>query len=121
MVLRDHVDRSTPVPSERLSPTVAEMVEDIVGCKWSLRILQLVGDGGTRPSAIIRHCPGLSVKVMNERLRKLTRFGIVSRTVHGDRPPIQVEYKLTAFGRRFAGVLKSIRELQERVDREGDA
>ncbi len=95
---------------------VAAMVESIVGCKWSIRVLQLCADGQNQPSALLRACPGLSAKVLNERLRKLLRFGIVQRTAYGDRPPIKVEYLLTPFGRRFLVILDEIRRLQEAVD-----
>ena len=95
---------------------VALKVESILGCKWAIRLLQLVADGYTRPSAILRACPGLSAKVMNERWRMMIRFGVVRRTVFGDHPPIQVEYALTGFGRRLMGVLEEVRRLQEDVD-----
>ena len=54
---------------------------------------------------------------MNERLRKMLRFGIVSRTVLGDKPPLEVEYVLTPFGLRFIEILDEVRRLQEAVDR----
>ncbi|MGH9617246.1 MAG: winged helix-turn-helix transcriptional regulator [Acidobacteriaceae bacterium] len=95
---------------------VASMVESIVGCKWSVRLLQLCAEGHSRPSAFLRACPGLSAKVMNERLRKMARFGIVQRTVFGEKPPIEVEYRLTLFGLRFMGVLDEVHRLQEAVD-----
>jgi DNA-binding HxlR family transcriptional regulator len=97
-------------------PPVAEMVESIVGCKWSLRLLQLCKDGTTRPNAIRRACVGLSAKVMNERLQKLTRFGILERTVLGDKPPIEVNYALTGFGRRFCTLLDEVHKLQLALD-----
>ena len=53
---------------------------------------------------------------MNERLRKMTRFGIMQRTVFGEKPPVEVEYRLTPFGRRFMGILEEVRRLQEAVD-----
>ncbi len=96
---------------------VAAQVESVLGCKWSIRLLQLVAQGCSRPSAILRACPGLSAKVMNERWRMMIRYGIVRRTVFGDRPPIQVEYALTAFGRRFIRILDEVRRLQEDLDR----
>ncbi|MDH4036845.1 MAG: helix-turn-helix transcriptional regulator [Candidatus Krumholzibacteria bacterium] len=96
---------------------VASMVESIVGCKWSVGLLRLLADGCSRPSAILRASTGLSAKVMNERLRKMLRFGIVSRTVFGDKPPVEVEYVLTPFGRRFIGIIEEVRRLQEAVDR----
>ncbi|MFN0242248.1 MAG: winged helix-turn-helix transcriptional regulator [Planctomycetota bacterium] len=95
---------------------VASMVESIVGCKWSVSLLRLLADGCSRPSALLRASTGLSAKVMNERLRKMLRFGIVSRTVLGDKPPIEVEYALTPFGQRFMGIIEEVRRLQTAVD-----
>lgn len=61
--------------------------------------------------------PGLSAKVLNERLRKLQRFGILRKLSYPEIPP-RVEYHLTEFGQKFSAVLDSIerleRELQER-------
>ncbi len=53
---------------------------------------------------------------MNERLRKMTRYGILRRTVFGEKPPLEVEYALTSLGRRFMGILDEVRRLQEAVD-----
>src|SRR5215203_3244670 len=88
----------------------ARMVEDIVGCKWSLTVLGLISDGVHRPGAMQRRVPGLTAKVLNERLRKLLRFGIIERQIFAEVPP-RVEYRLTTFGRRFDGVLKEIAAL----------
>lgn len=95
---------------------VASMVESIVGCKWSVRLLQLCAEGHNRPAMVLRACPGLSAKVMNERWRKMIRFGIMRRTVFGSKPPVEVEYQLTPFGRRFIRILDEVRRLQEAVD-----
>ena len=86
------------------------MVEDIIGCKWSLSVLGLIASGVNRPGAMQRRVAGLTAKVLNERLRKLLRFGIIERHVFAEVPP-RVEYTLTAFGRRFDGVLKEIAAL----------
>ncbi|MBI1297294.1 HxlR family transcriptional regulator [bacterium] len=95
---------------------VASMVESMIGCKWSVRLLQLCAEGYRRPSAFLRACPGLSSKVMNERLRKMIRFGILQRTVFGEKPPVEVEYLLTPFGLRFMGLIDEVQRLQEAVD-----
>jgi DNA-binding HxlR family transcriptional regulator len=92
------------------------MVESVIGCKWSVRLLQLCAEGYRRPSAFLRACPGLSAKVMNERLRKMIRFGILQRTVFGEKPPVEVEYRLTPFGLRFMGLIDAVRRLQEAID-----
>lgn len=106
---RRESDNENPIP-------VASMVESIIGCKWSVRLLQLCAEDHHRPSAFLRACPDLSSKVMNERLRKMTRFGILKRTVFGDKPPVEVEYRLTPLGCRFMQILEEVRRLQEAID-----
>ena len=95
---------------------VASMVESIIGCKWSVRLLELCAEGHSRPSEFLRACPGLSAKVMNERLRKMIRFGVLERTIRGEKPPVAVNYLLTPFGRRFVRMLDEVRRLQEAVN-----
>ncbi|MGQ9915549.1 MAG: winged helix-turn-helix transcriptional regulator [Thermogutta sp.] len=65
---------------------------------------------------MLRNCPGLSAKVLNQRFRELVRFGIITRVVHGDTPPVQVEYRLTGFGEGFVSVLDSVWQLQEALE-----
>lgn len=95
----------------RKPASVSRMVEDIVGCKWSLSVLSLIAAGVTRPGAMQRRVEGLTAKVLNERLQKLLRFGIIEREVFAEVPP-HVEYRLTAFGRRFSSVLEQIAALE---------
>ncbi len=93
------------------------MVEDIIGCKWSLIVLCLIEEGMTRPGSMQRSVAGLSAKVLNERLRKLLRFGIIERQVFAEVPP-HVEYRLTPYGRRFTRIIAAIRELEGEIERE---
>lgn len=110
-------DRSPADRETGAAIPVSAMVESIVGCKWSVRLLQLCAEGHSRPSAFLRACPGLSAKVMNERWRKMLRFGIVLRSVSGEKPPVEVEYRLTPFGERFLEIIGAVRRLQEEVDK----
>lgn len=100
-------------------PSVAGMVESVVGCKWSLRVLALVRGGVNRPGAMEHAVAGLTAKVLNERLRKLTRYGILDKTVYPESPP-RVEYRLTEFGQRFTALLDEIETLEKRLA-DGDA
>ena len=93
-------------------PAAARMVEDIVGCKWSLTVLDLVSRGIVRPGAMQKRVAGLTTKVLNERLKKLVRFKIVDRKVFAEVPP-HVEYRLTPFGQRFGAVLREIAKLDD--------
>ena len=105
--------------SEKEQPSVKRIVEDVIGCKWSLSVLELVRNGINRPGAMERNVDGLTTKVLNERLRKLTRYGILERTIFAEVPP-HVEYNLTDFGDKFVGLLEAIdsleRELKSEVD-----
>jgi DNA-binding HxlR family transcriptional regulator len=90
------------------------MVESVLGCKWSLRVLDLVRRDIRRPGAMERATPGLSAKVLNERLSKLVRFGVLDREVFAEIPP-RVEYSLTPFGGRFVAILEQIQALQREL------
>lgn len=100
-------------------PAIARMVEDIVGCKWTLTILQLIRQGTCRPGVIERSVDGLTTKVMNERLRKLVDYGILERCAYAEVPP-RVEYELTIFGQEFGTILDIIEELQAKYGDETD-
>jgi DNA-binding HxlR family transcriptional regulator len=102
-----------PKPAAR--PAVARMVEDIVGCKWSLAVLGRIRAGVTRPGAIRRSLTGLSTKVMNERLAKMVRFGLLGRRSYDERRP-RVEYVLTPLGEELAVILDQIESLQARLE-----
>jgi len=94
---------------------VGTMVESIIGCKWSLSVLQLIQDGIKRPGAMQRQVEGLTTKVLNERLRKLTRYNIIEKIVYPESPP-RVEYEFTTFGNKFLEIIAVINKLQLELD-----
>lgn len=93
-------------------PQVKRMVENVIRCKWSLSVIDLVRSGINRPGAMERAVDGLTTKVLNERLRKLVRFGILERNAYAEIPP-RVEYGLTDFGRKFIKLLDAINDLEQ--------
>lgn len=93
------------------------MVEDVVGCKWSLAVLGAVKSGVCRPGAMEHAIDGVSKKVLNERLRKLVRFGILEKCAYPEVPP-RVEYRLTRFGERFSGLMDGVEALEREVSRQ---
>lgn len=96
-------------------PAVARTVQEVVKCKWALLLLALVRQGVARPSELQRRATGISFKVMNQRLVKLVRLGVLERTLHAEVPP-RVEYRLSVFGGRIAGILDAIDRLQAELD-----
>jgi DNA-binding HxlR family transcriptional regulator len=95
---------------------VAATVEAVFGCKWSLRILELIRQGVCRPGAIERALEGLTPRVQTYYFRRMVQLGILERLVYPEIPP-RVEYHLTEFGRHFLPILDSIAELQRNLDR----
>ncbi|MBX3244253.1 MAG: helix-turn-helix transcriptional regulator [Acidobacteria bacterium] len=95
-------------------PQVKRMVENIIRCKWSLSVLDMVKRGVNRPGAMERSVDGLTTKVLNERLRKLVRFGILQKTIYPEIPP-RVEYEFTDFGLKFVRLLDTIEALETEI------
>lgn len=84
--------------------------EDVIGCKWSSAVVAAVSQGVTRPGELERYIPGISTKVLNERLRKLLDFGVLARQQQ-EGLPARVDYTLTDAGQRLAALLEQVRQL----------
>jgi DNA-binding HxlR family transcriptional regulator len=93
------------------SRRVDVLLEDVIGCRWSISVLRAVGRGVNRPGALERHVAGISAKVLADRLRTFTRAGIFERIQFPEIPP-RVEYHLTPFGKIFFKLLKEVEKLQ---------
>lgn len=98
-------------PSERPPTRITALLEDVLGCKWSWSILRAIHSGTVRPGQIERAIPGISTKVLNERLRKLVAHGVLEKTEFPEVPP-HVEYRFTVLGNKFISVLQQIEELE---------
>jgi DNA-binding HxlR family transcriptional regulator len=97
---------------EKNAPDVAECVEAVFGCKWSIRILTLIRRGVNRPGEIERSLAGLTTKVQHHYFRRMASLGILRRDVFAEVPP-RVEYSLTPFGERFVPLLEQIEQFQK--------
>ncbi len=93
-----------------------EMLADVLGCKWMIQILQQLEQGPRRPSQIRRAVPGISEKVLTERLRHLEQAGLIQRHDYGVFPR-RVDYRLTERGAELRPLLDAIREFCERSAR----
>ena len=87
-----------------------QKLEDVVGCKWSVSVLQSVAAGVTRPGALERHIVGISTKILSERLRKLSGYGLLSKQVYAEVPP-RTEYSLSEKGQKLVSIIEQIKSL----------
>jgi len=106
-------NKTVPVQaaSDRPPTRITALLEDVLGCKWSWSILRAIHTGTVRPGQMERAIPGLSTKVLNERLRKLVAHGVLEKTEFPELPP-HVEYGFTELGNKFLAVLQQIEALE---------
>jgi DNA-binding HxlR family transcriptional regulator len=97
------------------SGRVDMLLEDVIGCRWTIRVLHAVSKGVHRPGALERHIEGISAKVLSDRLKHFQRAGIFERVVFREIPP-RVEYRLTAFGKKFTKLLREVERLQAELN-----
>ena len=97
------------------SGRVDMLLEDVIGCRWTVSVLRAVSKGVRRPGALERHIDGISAKVLGDRLKHFTKAGIFERVVYPEIPP-RVEYKLSEFGKKFLRLLKEAERLQVELD-----
>lgn len=86
-------------------------LEDVVGCKWSAAVVGALQRGVSRPGQIERYIPGISTKILNERLRKLMAYGLATR-IDRSAAALHVEYQLTPTGNKLASVIEQLHALQ---------
>ncbi len=93
------------------------MTENLLKRKWSAIILRHLADGITDPSEINKREPDLSPKAMNERLRNMLRFSLITRYPGSSSAKI-VEYRLTARGHKMLKVLNFIDQLDQEASQQ---
>jgi DNA-binding HxlR family transcriptional regulator len=93
------------------------LLEEVIGCRWTISVLGAVAKGIQRPGALERHIEGISAKVLADRLRHFTRAGLFERIQYPEIPP-RVEYRLTDYGKKFMRLLKEVERLQAELNDE---
>lgn len=80
---------------------------ELIGRRWTGAILRSLYAGQCRFSDIAHGVPGLSDRLLSERLKELEHEGIVIRTVYPE-TPVRIEYRLTPKGRALGTVLEAV-------------
>ena len=78
-----------------------------VGDKWTILLLNVLGDRTMRFKDLHRAVPGISQRMLTVTLRNLERDGLIRRTVYPTIPP-KVEYALSDRGRSLRCALVPI-------------
>ncbi|WP_428249127.1 winged helix-turn-helix transcriptional regulator [Ferrovibrio sp.] len=106
--------------NDRLACPMDQLLRLLMG-PWTTYILWVLrNEGPTRFGALKRLVPGVSAKVLTERLRMLEQHGLVHRAYEATIPP-QVTYSLAGRGEELNGVLQTLADIAIRWRREEDA
>ena len=81
-----------------------EATLEIFGGKWKALIAYILTFGTKRTGELQRLIPGISQKILIEKLKELERDGIIEKHVYEEMPP-KVEYKLTEYWYSFSNIL----------------
>src|SRR3982750_3671117 len=117
-------------PANPVCRTISALLQRI-GDKWSLLVVQTLGEGSKRFNELRREIPSVSQRMLTLTLRNLERDGLVSRAVTPSIPP-RVDYALTEMGRSLLKPVNALAEwavanvetihaAQARFDAEADA
>ena len=78
-----------------------------IGGKWKAVILiHLVQK--KRYNELRKQLPMVTERTLSLQLKELESDGLITRTVYTSKPPLKVEYELTAFGRTLIPLLEAI-------------
>jgi len=97
---------TTPPVDMQVCDAFQRTIEQI-GKRWTGAIISVMLKGASRFCELREAIPGISDRLLTERLKELEDAGIVTREVEPTRPP-QVSYTLTTKGLALSPVLDSI-------------
>ena len=83
-------------PSNPVCRVISNLLARI-GDKWTVLVVQTLGEGPRRFNELRREIPSVSQRMLTLTLRNLERDGLVNRTVTPSIPP-RVDYELTELG-----------------------
>lgn len=100
-IVEDHLDGA-------FCPYFRRAVE-LIGRRWTGAILRALLHDVKRFSELAAAVPGLSDRMLAERLKELEAEGIVCRTVFPE-TPVRIQYCLTDKGRALESVVRALSE-----------
>ncbi len=86
---------------------------ELIGRRWTGAIVRSLLSGKRRFNEIADIVPGISGRLLTERLHELEDAGIVQREVDGG-PPVRVDYSLTKAGTELDATVRALAGWAER-------
>ena len=86
---------------------------ELIGRRWTGAIIYVLLEARCRFATLRAAVPGITDRMLSERLQELEGEGILARTVVPE-TPVRVQYALTKKGRELATAVAAIAEWAER-------
>jgi DNA-binding HxlR family transcriptional regulator len=80
---------------------------ELIGRRWTGAVIRALMPGEARYNRLLTGIPGISDRVLTERLRELEYHGLVERLVDPG-PPIRATYRLTERALALQPVISSV-------------
>lgn len=80
---------------------------ELIGRRWTGAIVRSLLAGSVRFSDVLAEVPGLSDRLLSERLRELEAADVVTRHVYPE-TPVRIEYELTEKGRELETIVREL-------------
>lgn len=105
--------RLVPLPTgSSLCPRFHRAVE-LIGRRWTGAIIRVLMPGPRRFNELLTAIPGISDRLLTERLRELESAAIIRREVQSG-APVRVQYELTQSGFELREALDAVGHWAER-------
>jgi DNA-binding HxlR family transcriptional regulator len=89
---------------------------ELIGKRWTGAILSALTEGPQRFGELARAIPGLSDRLLSQRLRELEEEGLVEREVEPG-APVRVSYSLTEKGSELGPAIGELKQWAKRWNR----
>jgi DNA-binding HxlR family transcriptional regulator len=90
-------------------PCSTSLAMKYIGGKWKAVILIHLIEK-KRYTELRKELPMVTERTLSLQLKEMEADGLITRTVYTSKPPLKVEYALTAFGTSLIPLLKAIAE-----------
>ena len=91
---------------------------ELIGKRWTGAIVSALTEGPLRFGELARAVPGLSDRLLSQRLRELEEEGVVKREVEAG-SPVRVSYSLTEKGAELRPAIQELKLWAKRWQRAG--
>jgi DNA-binding HxlR family transcriptional regulator len=91
---------------------------ELIGKRWTGAILSALTAGRLRFGELAESIPGVSDRLLSQRLRELEENGLVARSVE-EGAPVRVSYELTEMGRDLEPAIAELEQWAQRWELAG--